>query len=175
MKKAVKNSCFTKGFTLIELLVVVLIIGILSAVALPQYQKAVEKSRISEARLMLKTIYDGYQLCVLQHGADSEKCTGNTRDNNLLTNMDITLPGEILTGADCSDPNSGEAWLSYCIQTKDWMYGTDSTTEFWALQQKNGTMPYSFLIDFTNGEIYCFEDSAGSCTPICGGDRCELK
>ena len=56
------------GFTLIELLVVVLIIGILAGVALPQYEKAVAKSRFTEAIVNLKALKQAKDLYVLQGG-----------------------------------------------------------------------------------------------------------
>ena len=57
------------GFTLIELLVVVLIIGILAAIALPQYQKAVEKSRAAQALTLLKSVYHAQQAYHLASGS----------------------------------------------------------------------------------------------------------
>lgn len=74
-----------KGFTLIELLVVVLIIGILSAVALPQYEKAVRKSRVVEARTVLRSLGNAQDLYILAQG---EPSWGSWDE------LDITVPAE---------------------------------------------------------------------------------
>ncbi len=76
-----------KGFTLIELLMTVLIVSILSAIALPQYTKVVERARATEAMSMVKSINEAvYAYAAARPG---ENCSGSNFGFHKLV---ITLP-----------------------------------------------------------------------------------
>ena len=76
------NKLIRKGFTLIEVLVVVLIIGILTSIALPQYQKAVEKSRAAEGMMLAKAVGDAEQVFYSTHN----------RYTRSIDELDLSVP-----------------------------------------------------------------------------------
>ena len=110
-----------RGFTLIELLVVVLIIAILAAVALPQYNKTVEKARMVEAVANVRAIANAHQRYYLEH---DEYLGGEDMDK-----LDIEIPGTV-------DNTWGTGGR---IKTKDFIYSpntSDSSSAYLALAQR---------------------------------------
>src|SRR5690554_4052014 len=72
-----------QGFTLIELMIVVAIIGILAAVAIPQYQNYIAKSQVSRVMGEVGSLRTAVETCMM-NGQDEAACTFGWSFSNLL-------------------------------------------------------------------------------------------
>ena len=130
----------TKGFTLIELLVVVLIIGVLSAVALPQYTKSVEKSRAIQAITLVKSVKDAAEVYWLANGSYPAN----------LTDLDVEVPETLKDFYwDFSEFSSGR----FALYRK----GTDYYAIIYSGQKRQSPMDPTGIL---NGILYCSSRNA---------------
>ena len=154
-----------QAFTLIELLVVVLIIGILAAVALPQYQKVVEKSRATQAITMLKSLGQAQEAYYMANGSYASK----------FDELDVEMP---FTGntpwrpidSHVTDTRSNEDW-SFQIWQNSPTYKILMAGRLTG-KYKGGGFLYYISNDAMDGLLRCGERNNGVTFTGTPGDYC---
>lgn len=136
-----------RGFTLIELLVVVLIIGILAAIAVPQYQKAVMKTNLHKGIPLVESLYQSQQAYFLAQ----DRFASNVDD------LDLSIPKGCTkrqVSSTSTDSKYDCPWGVVGISSgSNIQYIEESQKLLYAHYYKNAT---SGSLTFKAGQRYCF-------------------
>lgn len=164
-----------KGFTLLEMLTVVMIVGILTAVAIPQYKNVATKARVVEAQSLLRTIYDTSERLAGEFGYRSyeklldDKGWANEKDYSFArTDMFGSISTTLPSGCTLADHGT----LLKCARFHYKISVKSNNNRYYAVARKV-TAPYAntyILLDRGNMSLLCQPDR--SVDPQ--GEACDL-
>ena len=117
-----KNRKLSKGFTLVEIMIVVLIIGILLAIAVPNFVKARQNSRLQTVIGNLKQVESAKQQWAMDKGKVSTDAPATT--DLFPTYMHAWPSGPVGTGADY-DPGTVGTQATFKTKTLDQFQAAD--------------------------------------------------
>ena len=149
-----KQKNLKLGFTLLELLVVVLIIGILSAIALPQYHMAVTKAKVASILPIMRRWKDALMEYKLQHGSYEDK-NGDRPDGGTLG---VNWPSDWECDDDSKIACGNDYW--YCFANEE------STGYVYC---------YRVIDDDNNFEITMYQPDESEYEDVAGMTTCEAR